>query len=482
MRRLFLLTCIVACLGAIDFTPALKPDAVLIATLQDERLAFWRAMTVESYKARGVHGPWDDAVIGLLEECARRRAGLRGLRPGRELVKEAARLRKNKACTDPLVAWAGWICGQAGSPEKHRAFIAAHNALVADKPPPELRSHGGRWRHPPLIALQMQYRIVGSWGFAKNEEERTRVLGMVDDLAEVFEVVLTDPCMADGARWLVRAVESERIRDSAYGERLLELITPMFERSALPPWARHAVLAQVHIRVAWSWRGGGWGHTVTDAGRKGFVKHLALADDHTHAAWDLYPHEPLIACAGITLAGAGRSRTSADAWLLRGVGAVMDDEELFDQWLSFAQPRWGGTYHDMIAVGQDTLRTGRFDSKLPWMFITAVHAVVRDAIDMDARAELPRAITQAVLDDAQRCFDGYAALHPERKHGYRQRAILLRWHAGRHDEARRLVAEIPRADLDPVIAGWWWLDWSDIAGPAPAAAQDGASTDIPDNF
>jgi len=176
------------------------------------------------------------------------------------------------------------------------------------------------------------------------------------------------------------------------------------------PWLLGVFMGEYQTHLAWAARGTGTADTVTKDGWQGFEKHLQNSHTLLMEAWKIDPAIPGPAALMITVAmGLGaEGEESPRAWYIRSRSAKMDDRWALESMLWSLRPRWGGSYEELISLGQEFVSSKRFDTQVPaWMLETAW------SISAD-RAQ-PLTITYAqpeIYKPLKEMFDGYAAALP----------------------------------------------------------------------
>ena len=186
---------------------------------------------------------------------------------------------------------------------------------------------------------------------------------------------------ADGAEIVTAELYLKMVTTLDGGPGVADRWLAELAKPEIPPWWRGLLAGRIHIDLGWQSRGHGWGNTVTEAGWKGMTDQLALAREQLTAAWKLHPDrpEPATQMIEVALNSSGGAGEDCATWFNRAVAVQMDDPVAFEAMWNPLQPRWGGSYPQMLALGQAGLDTGRYDSKAPWMYISAVFHIDFDA-------------------------------------------------------------------------------------------------------
>lgn len=129
-------------------------------------------------------------------------------------------------------------------------------------------------------------------------------------------------------------------------------ILPLLEKSKIDPWVAKMLAGQIELGIAWEARGGGYVNTVTDKGWQEFNEHSKLACKYLEDAWKMHPEWPEAAGALVYVTmGTGDAKDMAQ-WFNRAVAAQIDYTPAYHNLLWGLRPRWHGSWHIMLAVGQ----------------------------------------------------------------------------------------------------------------------------------
>ena len=166
-------------------------------------------------------------------------------------------------------------------------------------------------------------------------------------------------------------------------QAMLDLVLSMENAD---PWIKAYVAGKCHVSLGWLDRGGSWAYKVTDAGWKGFGKHLSEARRCFVEAYPLHPEFPHIAAEMIPVA-MGSSCGNADEerlWFDRAVAAQFDYMHAYSSYLWAIRPRWGGSHEKMLAFGRECLATKRFDTAVPYYFMQVLSDIASELPDFNS--------------------------------------------------------------------------------------------------
>src|SRR5258706_6305646 len=190
----------------------------------------------------------------------------------------------------------------------------------------------------------------------------------------------------------------------------VEWALPEIEKRA-PKLATLVIKGHLYTKYAWDARGTDFAGNVTDDGWKLMKQRLEVAQAALEEAWKLDPTCIEIPIQMITVElGQGQGRDRMEMWFKRAMEIDPDSQEACQAKLYYLEPKWYGTPRDVIDFGRECLKTGRFNSSVPWTLERA-HAALshytRGGYDTDSD---PAYYTRpGVWTDLKQVFDGYLA-------------------------------------------------------------------------
>jgi hypothetical protein len=165
-------------------------------------------------------------------------------------------------------------------------------------------------------------------------------------------------------------------------ERLIEIFG---KARALPEWIREFAQGKGYLAAAWIARGDGFASEVTESGWKGWERNLAAARQHFTRSWELNPRDPAAATYMIEVAmGDHGGKPDIRAWFDRAVAAQMDYFDAYRSFIWALRPRWHGSHEEMLMFGDELLRTGRFDTCVPFYYFKVVADIGSEESDPKA--------------------------------------------------------------------------------------------------
>jgi len=163
------------------------------------------------------------------------------------------------------------------------------------------------------------------------------------------------------------------------------------------PWLKDYVAGTDYINQAWNARGDDWAANVTAQGWTGFAKGLSQARECLVRSWNENPHDPGAAAAMITVCmGEGEQTDTMRLWFDRSVAAQFDFPAAYDNMELGLYPRWGGSYAEMNAWGNECAATNRYDTIVPERRITVGCDITADSHDKGAQFNDPKVATEMV--------------------------------------------------------------------------------------
>lgn len=157
------------------------------------------------------------------------------------------------------------------------------------------------------------------------------------------------------------------------------------EATSIPEWVREYALGSVYLFSAWAARTDGWSYEVPEEGWDGWERNLAEARKHFSSAWELNPEDPAAAACMIEVAmGDGGSKQEMRAWFDRSVAACIDFYDAYRALIWALRPRWHGSHEEMLELGEECLRTERYDTCVPNYYFKVVSDIASELPDPTA--------------------------------------------------------------------------------------------------
>ena len=223
------------------------------------------------------------------------------------------------------------------------------------------------------------------------------------------------------------------------------------------PWIVHMLAANAYLSTGWHHRGGEWAHKVTPEGWRLFGENLQKAAGELGEAMKLHPECPEAAAQMITVAMAGESEKTPQAWFDAAVAAQFDYMPAYDRLRGALLPRWGGSHEAMYEFGCRCADTHRYDTMVPFVLLH-----VLDKIDEELGYNCQAWRREGVYARVKEVLEGMAS-DPARADGtglqptqssVKTLFVALAARAGEYQEARRYADEVGDR-FDRGIFGLW---------------------------
>ncbi|MBN1907559.1 MAG: DUF3471 domain-containing protein [Deltaproteobacteria bacterium] len=108
-----------------------------------------------------------------------------------------------------------------------------------------------------------------------------------------------------------------------------------------------------YINLAWTHRGGGLGHTVSEDGLRHFYENLLLAEKDFNKAWSMNPADPNSAASmPIVCTGLRRTIDEMDIWFNRAVTADPVTYSAYANKQNHIRPKWNGSKEKDLAFAE----------------------------------------------------------------------------------------------------------------------------------
>jgi hypothetical protein len=208
------------------------------------------------------------------------------------------------------------------------------------------------------------------------------------------------------------------------------------------------------ISAAWRERGGGYVNEVSDAGAEGFQKHLAEARNALTNAWSLNPKWPLAPCRMIYVSLGDADITEMRLWFDRTVAAQIDYPQAWSNMRWGLRPRWYGNLNSMLAFGEMAIKTGRFDTDVPRIYMDSVSDVESEIQVMAGERIFART---NIWPHLQEMYDGYISRPSQpawTREGWQSAYAVVAYFAGHYDVARKQLEALNWQPHAWNLSGW----------------------------
>ncbi len=216
-------------------------------------------------------------------------------------------------------------------------------------------------------------------------------------------------------------------------------------------WLGLVLQGEFEINEAWKSRGDGYAGSVTQQGWNGFYDHLAKARSCLTEAWKLHPEFPLAPTRMMTVALGDSGLDEMRQWFDRAVMAQIDYQAAWKELRWGLRPRWYGSTDSMLAFGETALRTGRYDTYVPHMFLDTVS-------DLESELQLPpgeHVYGRAdIWPNLQEMYEGYINRASEKQNNWRASYSSLAYIAGKYDVAKSQLDALGWKPNRVYLSGW----------------------------
>ena len=170
--------------------------------------------------------------------------------------------------------------------------------------------------------------------------------------------------------------------DDLFRRQGVRMSAVFHEATNLPEWVRAYGEGRGYLAEAWKERRDVWASDVTEAGWHGFEENLAKARPLLTKSWELNPRDPGAATVMIYVATDDHGgKKDMRLWFDRAVAAEMDFYDAYQWFLWGLRPRWHGSHEEMLLLGDEFLRTGRFDTCVPFHYFKVVADIASEEAD-----------------------------------------------------------------------------------------------------
>ena len=206
------------------------------------------------------------------------------------------------------------------------------------------------------------------------------------------------------------------------------------------PWLVECVCGEYEVSAAWGARGADVAAKVKPEGWRGFAEHLARAREYLTKAWQLEPRlpDPAYDMITVTMGDGGAGGDTLRTWFDRARQAKFDERAARVRISWGLRPRWGGSWDQMLELGRECARTGRYDTTVPLWLVLEVQDVADDAGAKNAGRIWA---DPSIYPEVERVFAGYEQSMPagRRRDWFRSWHAAVAWRAGKWEESRKLL-------------------------------------------
>jgi hypothetical protein len=367
---------------------------------------------LEAYDKVGNHDPkWDEPARLALRLSVDMWGAPRAREGGNWVQFQAAQRAIDAGCDDPMVlyVYARTFVNFGHDPEKcRRLHNRAADALRGSH-------YSGFYKSlSQFRAAQLQIQLANEHGRAMGKYDMDELnagtarlslgIGMMSQLSREINVPVGEWIDLGGE------VLSEAMIQGGGRTIAVEWALPEIAKRA-PKLATLVIKGHLYTKWAWDARGTDFAGKVTDNGWKLMKERLEVAHAALEEAWQLDPTCVEIPIQMITVElGQGQGRDRMEMWFKRAMEIDPDSQEACRAKLYYLEPKWYGTPRDCIAFGRECLKTGRFNSNVPWTLERA-HAALSHYTHggYDHESDPSYYSRPGVWADLKQVFDGYLA-------------------------------------------------------------------------
>jgi hypothetical protein len=173
----------------------------------------------------------------------------------------------------------------------------------------------------------------------------------------------------------------------------------------------HVIKARYYIEYAWQARGTDWANRVTEEGWKLMAERLVVAEQALNRAWELDPHNALVAKEMINLElGQGKGRDRMELWFDRAMTLDPGNYAACRSKLYYLEPKWYGSAKEMLAFGRQCVEASEWTGQVPLVLVDA-HVALAAYVDQKDRSRYWR--QPAVWADVKSSYDRFLERNPE---------------------------------------------------------------------
>ncbi len=371
-----------------------------------------------------------------------------------------------------LDLYADWDCEQAGNTPEPR--LAAMGAALLDEgcEDPLVRAIHALAvdgdAHPRSAAALMQEAIAGLSGSGYSPHPvvylvrrlATHHAGTLDDAGKLAlrrqaaDALIASICRPLPDETILRNrcyLAEHEILENLPEELAVSVADRVEQCAESDPWIKLMLRAYAHQRKGWNGRGRGFTAGVTAEGAKTFRDELTHAKEQFAKAFALSPRRPEPASCMIEVAHQLGDPDGDDmiTWFRRAVTAEFDFRPSYQRLSFMCSPRWGGSYEQVLAVGQWCAQTQRYDTRIPTQFVDAVLSIC-DEIHSYSK---PWA-DEEMYSTAKQVLAGTADHPANAGLADSDRSLLasIAYRAGRFDDSREASSKLTPATFDGAMA------------------------------
>jgi hypothetical protein len=335
---------------------------------QTNRLDWNMKTLVATYQNNGnTDSRWDEPATRALTEFARTRSRVTDLyEPWGNIIATNSEAAVNAGCNDPMVRYLyiKFSMSQTNTPKAFSDAFIEVEANMQKSQYPNIRKF--------YASLRAAQQYIYAYGYGTNVDINPWLQMMGDALSDLV-AVLNDKTTPPAE---VYDACSEMINQMPGNPQGFQNYYGNIEPPLMANWQNDAwawlLKGQAYTQLAWRYRGYGYSDSVTPDGLSGFNANLELADKALNRAWELDPKDARIAVAmiGVEL-GQGKGRDRMDMWFNRAMKDDPNDYDACAAKLNYIQPRWYGSFNDMVDFGRECAQNTNWGGTVPLVLVDA---------------------------------------------------------------------------------------------------------------
>ncbi|QNN20814.1 DUF4034 domain-containing protein [Planctomycetales bacterium ZRK34] len=423
---------VLACSGVSGAIPA-GPEVVTSWQRALRYEAQNRRIFIDSYHAHGPHdAAWNAAAEHALDQMSQTWMYVAmppAIKVSREDAAAALRQAIDAGCDDPIVL------GAMG--------LLQYDLQDYKAAEPLLRKSLDVFRkgdYPAILHLWTVSYLAQLPDLKWRKDVRKRLID--EAIAASIKAFTSDFFNADDQQLIAHNIGLRCIEAWSFDERKRFDEAFTAAEADVDPWLYHYLHGHFLVDQAWKYRTSAWAHKVTPEQWKKFGETLEVARQHLVAAHRLHPEWPEAAARLIPVAMAGATpNQSPRYWFDAAVKAQFDYRPAYKSLRWALRPRWGGSYAQMVALGQECVGTGRFDTDVPGTMLAVYRDLVSELGDSHERVtKIP-----TLFGALDHMFEGYAkseVLSQRARDMNQSRRAALSWRFGRYNAAGKMLRQL----------------------------------------
>jgi hypothetical protein len=385
-------------------------DVDAMRRLREDRLAWYRASTVDAYHKHGRRNPkWDAAALDALKKVAVARANEDRSPDDYEAAFDSLHQAIELGCDDPCVlyfrAQYRYRIQLRSTPEfdYRKEITTASLALRDSNYPVTRRANAGHnyavWTHPePRTSEQINAALSGPDFQLVRRLFVEAISGDLEHGAENYA-----DCMRLMMEHFSQAETGPARAFEAYRDALPE--EPRFKA------LRHWLKGVYHQHVAWRARGTAVAAMVSRENMETFVKELMAAREEYEAAWELDPTHAEVAVGVMCTLGPIGDLEGLEFWFRRALSVDPDCVQACRIKGNFLHPKWGGHTEAVRQFASRLAGTRNWHAGLPFVGVDVLKDLPLLPTPAPRLAEVDWPVAEGVFED-------FLKVHPDSRWGW----------------------------------------------------------------